>query len=337
MAPGAPLVSVIVPAYNAGRFIDETIASALAQTYQRREIIVVDDGSTDDTADRVRRYPSIAYLRQANAGVAAARNAGILASRGDYIALLDHDDVWLPEKLEVQVSIAARHPASGLVVCDGVHVDGDRIVGDRILHGPTAERLTAPDGVITVDRFYREILEASGCVSTPSQTLIPRWAIDRVGLQAVGHCLPDHDHQVRIARELPVTLHRHSLVRWRYLDTSMSGPAAQRRFVWALGAIAVLEDETARCAPEDRAFVEALLHDTLCGAAEDAYAFGRRHDLAYARRYLRQLAALAPRRSRARPLAMLAASYLPARAVDAALGTARAIRHGSGAKASAER
>jgi glycosyltransferase involved in cell wall biosynthesis len=321
----APLVSVVIPAYNAGAFIEETIASALAQTYPRREIIVVDDGSTDDTAERVRRFGSaVGYIRQANGGVAAARNAGILASSGDYIALLDHDDVWLPEKLEVQVAIAARCPGSGLIVCDGVHFDGDRIVNDRILHGPTADRLDAPDAVITVERFYREILQASGCVCTPSQTLIPRAVVDRIGLQAVDHCLPDHDYQVRIARVYPITLHRHSLVRWRYLDTSMSGPAARRRFVWALGAVAVLEDERTRCAAEDRAFVEDLLHDTVCGVAEDVYTFGRRYDLPYARRYLRQLARTAP--GRARPLVVLAASYLPARAVEFAVNTMRSLR-----------
>jgi len=122
---GAAFVSVIIPAYNSGPYLTETIESVLRQTYPHREIIVVDDGSTDDTPARVARYgPALTYIRQAQGGVGAARNRGVAAARGDYIALLDHDDLWVPEKLEVQVEVAARHPASGMLVCDGLEFDG---------------------------------------------------------------------------------------------------------------------------------------------------------------------------------------------------------------------
>lgn len=104
----AGTVSVVIPAYNAARWIAETIASALDQTYPPREVIVVDDGSTDDTACRAERFPPpVRVLRKANGGPAAARNLGIAAASGTWIALLDADDRWLPRKLERQLLLTA--------------------------------------------------------------------------------------------------------------------------------------------------------------------------------------------------------------------------------------
>jgi glycosyltransferase involved in cell wall biosynthesis len=99
-----PLVSVIVPAYNAEEFIGETLNSALSQTYSNIEILVVDDGSQDRTSEVVKAFVQkderVILLQQANAGVAAARNLAIEKSRGEYIAPLDADDIWYPQKLE---------------------------------------------------------------------------------------------------------------------------------------------------------------------------------------------------------------------------------------------
>src|SRR5712692_4545848 len=137
-----PLVSVVIPAYNAGDYIVETLGSALAQTYAHREIIVIDDGSTDDTHRRVEPYlRQIRYIRQENAGEGGARNTGLRAATGDYLAFLDADDLWLPEKLEVQLQVAARHPESRMIVCDGVGIDEGRVVTERLLKGPLATRL----------------------------------------------------------------------------------------------------------------------------------------------------------------------------------------------------
>lgn len=98
-----PLVSVIIPTYNCARYLEEAIDSALAQTYPRVEVVVVDDGSTDNTEAVVRSYgPRVRYVHQANAGTPSARNTGVAASTGELIALLDHDDRWLPEKLALQ-------------------------------------------------------------------------------------------------------------------------------------------------------------------------------------------------------------------------------------------
>jgi glycosyltransferase involved in cell wall biosynthesis len=105
-----PLVSVVIPTYNHGRFVADAVESVLAQTYQRREIIVVDDGSSDDTAERLAPYRDrIRYFRQQNQGVSSARNTGIGLASGEWVALLDSDDVWHPQKLALQMRILRRH------------------------------------------------------------------------------------------------------------------------------------------------------------------------------------------------------------------------------------
>ena len=104
-------VSVVVPAYNAARFVRRAIDSALRQSLPPQEVVVVDDGSQDDTADVVRAYgPPVRCVSQANAGASIARNVGIEQSKGDWIALLDADEEWLPHKLERQAEVLRAHP-----------------------------------------------------------------------------------------------------------------------------------------------------------------------------------------------------------------------------------
>jgi glycosyltransferase involved in cell wall biosynthesis len=112
----SPLVSVVVPAYNSARYVARALQSILGQTYAPLEIIVVDDGSTDDTAGVLAPYRDrIRYFRQANRGPSAARNTGIRHARGELIAFLDADDWWLPEKLERQVPLLRERPKVGVV------------------------------------------------------------------------------------------------------------------------------------------------------------------------------------------------------------------------------
>jgi glycosyltransferase involved in cell wall biosynthesis len=112
----APLVSVIIPTFNYGRYVTEAVESALAQTYPAVEVIVIDDGSTDDTRERLAPYADrIRYVYQTNAGLSAARNAGIRAAAGPFVAFLDSDDAFHPRKLELQMAAFAADPALGLV------------------------------------------------------------------------------------------------------------------------------------------------------------------------------------------------------------------------------
>jgi glycosyltransferase involved in cell wall biosynthesis len=116
------LASIIIPTFNRAKLLDETVASAVAQTYRPIEIIVIDDGSTDDTSSVVDRWQQriaddadteIRYLHQTNSGVGSARNHGLIESRGQYIQFLDSDDILHPRKLEIQIGLLERYPESG--------------------------------------------------------------------------------------------------------------------------------------------------------------------------------------------------------------------------------
>lgn len=114
----APLVSVVIPTYNRARTIRKALDTALEQTYQNIEIIVVDDGSTDETENVLAFYEGrIRYFKQANQGASAARNRGIREARGKYIAFLDSDDQWLPNKLEKQIALLESQPDLSFVAC----------------------------------------------------------------------------------------------------------------------------------------------------------------------------------------------------------------------------
>ena len=115
-----PKVSVIIPCYNAGEWIDEAVDSILAQTYKDYEIIIVNDGSSDPlTQEKLRSYESssIQVIHQKNKGLAGARNTGIRSARGEYILPLDADDMFAPTYLEKSVSIMERNPSIGVVTC----------------------------------------------------------------------------------------------------------------------------------------------------------------------------------------------------------------------------
>ncbi|MEK7075763.1 MAG: glycosyltransferase [Patescibacteria group bacterium] len=131
-----PLVSIIIPAYNAEKYIKTTINSALKQTYQNIEIIVIDDGSTDKTKNIIQSIqdPRIIYIHQENQGQSAARNAGIKIAKGEYIALLDSDDLFLPQKIEKQVNFLEIHPDCGVCYCKIYNFFDDR--PDKLFYNP---------------------------------------------------------------------------------------------------------------------------------------------------------------------------------------------------------
>jgi len=122
----APLISIIMPAYNAAKFINHSIKSVVDQTYQNWELIVINDGSKDDTAkiveDRARQDKRIILINQTNKKQAGARNAGLEVIKGDWVAFLDADDVWMPHKLEFQLALTGQSDA-GLLYSTGYYVD----------------------------------------------------------------------------------------------------------------------------------------------------------------------------------------------------------------------
>ncbi len=305
-----PLVSVIIPAYNSGPYLVKTLESALGQTYPDREIIVVDDGSTDDTPSCVERYgAAVTYIRQESAGVGAARNRGLAAARGEYVALLDHDDLWEPDKLAVQVAVAARHPGSGLIVCDGVEFDGPRVLARHLLAPKYLQALAgAPDGEVT-RHIYRDLVQGAA-IRCPAQTLIPRAVMLKLGpLSTAQNEATDLDYYLRIARGHAVTFHHHSLTRWRYLPTSRSGPEEGRMLRWGTLIAPVLAREARQAPVEDQPAVRTALRALVRRQARDAYYYGRRHDLPRARASLRSVMRHAPLDAHA--LAYLAALWLP--------------------------
>ena len=135
VTPQAGLVSVVIPTHNRAGIVGRAIESALAQTYSDLQVIVADDGSSDNTRAVAEAYgPRVTYLHQLNAGVSAARNFGMRHARGEFIAFLDSDDSWSPWKIEAQVSALMRHEEAGLVWTDMSAVDeADRLIDTRHL------------------------------------------------------------------------------------------------------------------------------------------------------------------------------------------------------------
>jgi len=204
----APLVSVIIPTHNYGDFVATAIESVFAQTYQRIELIVVDDGSTDDTRQVVERYGTrVTYVFQPQRGAAAARNTGIVRSTGSYLAFLDADDMWLPRKLERQVALLEAMPQVGLAYAWYALTDE---VGTPL---PQRFETWAPDGDLL------ESLPLSLAPYTPTW-LIRRACIDHVGPFDTSFAISEDwefclrlalaGYQFACAREVLVHVRRHS-------------------------------------------------------------------------------------------------------------------------------
>ena len=166
-----PLVSVIIPAYNAAQYISATLDSVLAQTFRDVEIIVVNDGSpdTDELEKVLEPFRSrIIYLRQENQGPSAARNAGIQASRGEYIAPLDADDLWDREHLAVQIDMLRRNPSIDLVYADA------RIFGDDAGAAKTVMELSPSVGEVTLERLATRQCTVHHCVCVIRRAILLR-------------------------------------------------------------------------------------------------------------------------------------------------------------------
>lgn len=166
-----PLVSVVIPTYNQARFLAAAIQSVLAQTYRNYEIIVVDDGSTDDTTFIVTHYgTSVQYVHQDNQGLAGARNTGICLAKGQFVALLDSDDLWLPPFLEVMMSCIAQNPNATVYYSGWRYINSEGQVLPQSPHSLVIPQLD----------MYETLLRANFII--PSTVVMNRSRIVEMGL-----------------------------------------------------------------------------------------------------------------------------------------------------------
>ena len=200
-------VSVVIPTYNYGHFIGEAIESVLGQTVVPAEVVVVDDGSTDGTAEAVREFGErVRYVRQENAGVCAARNRGVAETTGEFIAFLDADDIWEPRKLEKQLGKFAEDAAVGLVHC-----------GMREFDSETGETLgVTTDGAEGGEVWRTLLLWEAPAINGPGAVMVRRTAFEEAGrfdtAMKVGE---DWDLCYRVARRWKVGFVPEALLNYR--------------------------------------------------------------------------------------------------------------------------
>jgi glycosyltransferase involved in cell wall biosynthesis len=207
-----PEVSVVVPAYNAARFVASAIESVLAQTYDDYEILVVDDGSTDDTREVVNQYKSakIRYIAQKNAGVAVARNTGMAEGRGRWVAFLDADDTWFPTKLERQMH--ALRADSSARVCYSAFTVVDASLA------PIGVRRSARVGTALEDLLLRGNIVGSICTVLCDREMI----LSTGGFDPRLSQCADWEMWVRLAARTEFVYVDESLVTYRQHDSNMS-------------------------------------------------------------------------------------------------------------------
>lgn len=189
-----PMVSVIIPTYNRAVFLLEAVESVYQQTFQDFELIVVDDGSTDETAKALKRYEDrLLYRHQDNQGVSAARNLGLQMARGKWVAFLDSDDLWLPEKLETQTGFFSQNPEAVICQTEEIWIRNGRRVNPQKKHRKFSGNIFAPSLLL--------------CLVSPSAVMIQRDLFDQVGYfdETLPAC-EDYDLWLRISSQFHVYL-----------------------------------------------------------------------------------------------------------------------------------
>jgi glycosyltransferase involved in cell wall biosynthesis len=210
-----PTVSVIIPTYNRANLIEKAIGSVLNQTYQDFEIIVIDDGSTDNTREIIRSFKDkrVKYVKKykKNKGSSVARNIGIKIARGKYFALLDSDDEWLPEKLDKQIKILQDgSPELGVVYSNLCYIDEN---------GKNMNKLRNPKK----EGYIYEDLLGENYVGPPSTLLIRKECFHQVGLfDNLLNAMEDWDMWIRIAKYYRFSLIKIPIVKYRLHSNQLS-------------------------------------------------------------------------------------------------------------------
>ena len=204
-----PLVSIIIPCYNGEEFVQEAIMSALAQSYPRVEVLVVDDGSTDRSAEIARAFP-IRYLYQKNRGLTASRNRGIQESRGAYLIFLDADDRLLPEAVEAGLNVLQPRAECAMAIGDHLFIceDGSYLANSR-----------KP----CMGAAHYEALLISNFIEMISSVLFRRSVFDDVGgFDPELRVAEDYELYLRIAREFPLCCHSRVVAEYRQHRSNVS-------------------------------------------------------------------------------------------------------------------
>jgi glycosyltransferase involved in cell wall biosynthesis len=216
--PNIPLVSIIIPCYNQAPFLSDAIESALAQTHSSIQVVVVDDGSVDNTFEIAERYQPVCVLRQENQGRSAARNTGFHASRGEYVLFLDADDRLTSNAVEEHLRCFVKHPDAGFVVGAIDHISKD------------GSYLRSPRWPIPEANHYEELLKVNHVANTIA-VMFRRSVIERVG-GFKSACSPAEDYEILLhAARLFPSAHHHSVVaqyRRHDANTSRSGAVMLR-------------------------------------------------------------------------------------------------------------
>jgi glycosyltransferase involved in cell wall biosynthesis len=191
-SPREPAVSVVIPAYDAARYIAGTLQSVFAQSFSDYEILLVNDGSPDTEMleEKIQPYLCrIRYFKQANRGPSAARNLAIREAEGRYVAFLDADDFWLPSHLARQIQRLNQNPKLGLVYANAFHLRGDTVLGTAFDHVPQS-------GTADLDSLLSE-----RCTINTSSVVVLRSALLQAGLfeESMKHC-EDFDLWLRVAK-----------------------------------------------------------------------------------------------------------------------------------------
>jgi teichuronic acid biosynthesis glycosyltransferase TuaG len=198
------LVSIIMPAYNAEKYISEAVESVLSQTYQHWELLIINDGSTDQTENIARKYaekdPRIVLINQANKKLAVARNTGIQSAKGEWIAFLDSDDLWVENKLELQLDSADKNPEVDLIFTDGYIFENE----DKNTRKPYG----IISGIFQGKEMYVLLYERNWVPVL--SVLVRKSIVDKVGLQDehpyIHYGCEDFDYWLRMAKNGAVFL-----------------------------------------------------------------------------------------------------------------------------------
>jgi len=221
-----PAVSVVIPAFNSAEYLGEAIQSVLNQSVQASEILVVDDGSTDQTRAVAQQYP-VSYTYQRNAGPSAARNTGIAKSTGDFVAFLDADDLWAPHKIELQLSGFQKYPDAGFSFSTvwNLYEGSSPAISKEPYFPPHLMkwlRKNSSEDEFAYGSAYALLLYKN-CVAT-SSVMIRRALIQQIEPFDVRlRGCEDYEYWLRLARSAPAVFIRHPVSRYRVLDGGLSG------------------------------------------------------------------------------------------------------------------